>query len=151
MIIIYSNIGNLYREIRSPKKALQFTLRSVELDKNSSDIYTNLGSIYRDLEQTNEALEATVKAIELDSENKEATQNLKALASDIKINATNRIYARKAYEILLICKDFSHRKLNSLFIEEHLERIHKAAQHDPIISDLNEFSWSCVRLEIRKI
>jgi len=136
--IIYSNIGNLYRAIGSPQKALQFTLRSVELDKNSSDIYTNLGSIYRDLEQTNEALEATVKAIELDSENKEAAQNLKALASDIKINSTNRIYARKAYEILLLCKDFSHRKLNSLFIEEHLESIHKAAQHDPIISDLNE-------------
>ena len=136
--IIYSNIGNLYRAIGSPQKALQFTLRSVELDNNSSDIYTNLGSIYRDLEQTNEALEATVKAIEIDSENKEAIQNLKALASDIKISSTNRVYARKAYEILLKCKEFSHRKLSSLFIEEHLERIHKASQHDPIISDLNE-------------
>ena len=135
---IYSNIGNLYRDIGDLNQALQFTLKSLELDPDSSTIQMNLGSIYRDLGETDEALKATVKAIEFDDGNVQALQNLKSLSSDIKISSLNKIHARKAYEILLNCDDFSHRKLCPLFIQGYLEDIQAAAQLDPIISDHNK-------------
>ena len=135
---IYSNIGNLYRDIGKLEQALQYTLKSLEIDQNSSTVQMNLGSICRGLGKTDEALKATVKAIELDSDNNEALQNLKSLASDIKINAFNRDPARQAYEILLNCDNFSHRKLCSLFIQGYLEDIQAAAKSDPIISDRNQ-------------
>ena len=135
---IYSNIGNLYRDIGKLDQALQFTLKSLELDHDSSTVQLNLGSIYRDLGNTDEALKATVKAIEIDSDNIEALQNLKSLASDIKINEVNRDPVRKAYEILLNCDHFSHRKLCHLFIQDYLEGIQIAAKSDPIISDQNQ-------------
>ena len=135
---IYSNIGNLYRDIGNLDQALRFTLKSLDLDQGSSTTQMNLGSIYRDLGQTDEALTATVKAIESDADNIEAIQNLKSLGSDIKISSSNRDYARKAYEILINCNDFSHRKLCPIFIQEYLEDIQKAAQSDPIISDQNQ-------------
>ena len=81
----------------------------------------NLGSIYRDLGETDEALTATIKAIECDEGNIEALQNLKSLASDIKVNAFNRDSANKAYEKLLNCDDFSHRKIGQLFVQVHLK------------------------------
>ena len=90
----------------------------------------NLGSIYRDLGETDEALTATVKAIELDEGNIKALQNLKSIASDIKINESNRDYARKAYELLLNCNDFSHRKLCQLFIQDYLNDIETATKVD---------------------
>ncbi|WP_226423717.1 tetratricopeptide repeat protein [Synechococcus sp. HB1133] len=135
---IYSNIGNLYRGIGKLDQALQFTLKSLDLDHDSSTIQMNLGCIYRDLGKTDEALIATVKAIEFDEGNIEALQNLKSLASDIKINALNRHYATKAYEILINRDDFSHRKLCPLFVQDHLEDIQTAAKSAPIISDQNQ-------------
>ena len=135
---IYSNIGNLYRDIGKLDQALQFTLKSLDLDHDSSTVQMNLGSIYRDVGNTDEALNATIKAIELDEGNLEALQNLKSLASDININALNRDNARKAYEILLCCDDFSHRKLCPLFVQDHLEDIQTAAKCDPIISEHNQ-------------
>ena len=132
---IYSNIGNLYRDIGKLDQALQFTLKSLDLDHNSSICQMNLGSIYRDLGETDEALNATIKAIELDQENIEALLNLKNLASDIKINKFNRDDARKAYEALLNCNDFSHRKICQLFIQDYLNDIETAAKADNIISD----------------
>ena len=60
------------------------------------------------------------------------------LASEIKINALNRHYAKKAYEILINCDDFSHRKLCPLFVQVHLEDIQTAAKSAPIISDQNQ-------------
>ena len=134
---IYSNIGKLYRDISNLDQALQFTLKSLELDPTSSTTQMNLGSIYRDLGQTDNALIATVKAIELDTGSIEALQNLKNLASDLKISSSNRNYARIAYEKLLNCDDFSHRKLCSLFIQEYIEDIQKASKLNPIISDQN--------------
>ena len=118
---IYSNIGKLYRDISNLDQALQFTLKSLDLDPVSSTTQMNLGSIYRDLGQTDNALIATVKAIELDTGSIEALQNLKNLASDLKISSSNRNYARIAYEKLLNCDDFSHRKLCPLFIQEYIE------------------------------
>ena len=135
---IYSNIGNLYRDIGKLDQALQFTLKSLELDHDSSTCQMNLGSIYRDLGETDEALTATVKAIELDEGNIEALQNLKIIASDIKINTFNRDYARKAYEVLLNCNDFSHRKLCQLFAQDYLNDIEKATNAGSIISDQNQ-------------
>ena len=135
---IYSNIGNLYRDIGKLDQALQFTLKSLDLDQNSSIGQMNLGGIYRDLGKIDEALTATVKAIDLDEENIEALQNLKSLASDIKINALNRGDARKAYEALLNCNDFSHRKICQLFIQDYLNDIETAAKADSIISDDNQ-------------
>ena len=98
----------------------------------------NLGSIYRDLGETDEALTATVKAIELDEGNIEALQYLKNIASDIKINESNRDYARKAYELLLNCNDFSHHKLCQLFMQDYLNDIEIATKVDSIISDNNQ-------------
>ena len=135
---IYSNIGNLYRGIGKLDQALQFTLKSLDLDHDSSTIQMNLGCIYRDLGEIDEALIATVNAIEFDEGNIEALQNLKSLASDIKINALNRHYAKKAYEILINCDNFSHRKLCPLFVQDHLEDIQTAAKSAPIISDQNQ-------------
>ena len=135
---IYSNIGNLYRDIAKLDQALQFTLKSLDLEHDSSTVQMNLGSIYRDLGETDEALTATVKAIELDKGNIEALQNLKSLAGDIKINAFNRDYARKAYGILLNCDDFSHRKVCQLFVQDHLNDIETAIKADNIISDNNQ-------------
>ena len=135
---IYSNIGNLYRDIGKLDQALQFTLKSLDLDHESSTFQMNLGSIYRDLGETDEALTATVKAIELDGGNIKALQNLKSLASDIKINAFNGDCARKAYELLLNCNDFSHRKICQLFIQDHLNDIETATKADNIISDNNQ-------------
>jgi tetratricopeptide (TPR) repeat protein len=135
---INSNIGNLYRDIGKFDQALQFTLKSLELDPDASTVQMNLGSIYRDLGNTDEALKATVKAIEIDPNNIEALQNLKSLASDIEINSSNKEYARQAYEILLNCNDFSHRKLCHLFIQNYLEDIQTAAKSDPIISNHNQ-------------
>ena len=135
---IYSNIGNLYRDIGKLDQALQFTLKSLDLDHESSTCQMNLGSIYRDLGETDEALTATVKAIELDEGNIEALQNLKIIASDIKINTFNRDYARKAYEVLLNCNDFSHRKLCQLFAQDYLNDIEKATNANSIISDNNQ-------------
>ena len=135
---IYSNIGNLHRDIGNLDQALQFTLKSLNLDSRSSTVQMNLGSIYRDLGETDEALKATVNAIELDEGNIEALQNLKSLASDIKLNTLNREHAQKAYELLLNCDAFSHRKLCHLFIQEYLEDIQTAAKSDPIISDQNQ-------------
>ena len=66
----------------------------------------NLGSIYRDLGETDEALRATVKAIELDEGNIKALQNLKSIASDIKINESNRDYARKPTNYCLTAMTF---------------------------------------------
>ena len=135
---IYSNIGNLYREIGKLDQALQFTLKSLDLDHDSSAVQMNLSSIYRDLGETDEALTATVKSFELDENNIEALHNLKSLASDIKINTFNRDAASKAYEILLKCDDFSHRKLCPLFVQLHLKDIQAAASSNPIISDQNQ-------------
>ena len=98
----------------------------------------NLGSIYRDLGETDEALTATIKAIECDESNIEALQNLKSLASDIKVNTVNRNSAGKAYEKLLNCDDFSHRKIGQLFVQVHLEDIQAAASSNPIISEQNQ-------------
>ena len=50
----------------------------------------------------------------------------------------NRGSARKAYEILLNCDDFSHRKLCQLFIQDYLKDIEKATKVDSIISDKNQ-------------
>ena len=108
---IYSNIGNLYRGTGNLDQALKFTLKSLDLDHESSTVQMNLGSIYRDLGKTDKALTATIKAIECDEGNIEALQNLKSLASDIKVNAFNRESANQAYEKLLNCDDFSHRKI----------------------------------------
>jgi len=135
---IYSNIGNLYRDIGKLDQALQFTLKSLDLDYDSSTVQMNLGSIYRDLGETDKALSATIKAIEFDEDNIEAMQNLKSLASHIKINALNKEPARKAYEILLNCDNFSHRKLCPLFVQNHLEDIQAAAKSDSIISEQNQ-------------
>ena len=135
---IYSNIGNLYRDIGDLDRALRFTLKSIDLEDQSSTVQMNLGSIYRDLGKTDEALKCTVKAIELDSDNIEALQNLKSLANDIKINEVNRDAVIQAYELLLNCNDFSHRKLCPLFIQNYLEEIQAAAKSDPIISDQNQ-------------
>ena len=135
---IYSNIGNLYRDIGKLDQALQFTLKSLDLDHDSSTCQMNLGSIYRDLGETDEALTATVKAIELDEGNIEALQNLKIIASDIKINTFNKDYARKAYELLLNCNNFSHRKLCQLFVQDYLNDIEKATKSDSIILDNNQ-------------
>ena len=135
---IYSNIGNLYRDTGNLDQALQFTLKSLDLDHESSTVQMNLGSIYRDLGETDEALTATIKAIECDEGNIEALQNLKSLASDIEVNAFNRDSANKAYEKLLNCDDFSHRKIGQLFVQVHLEDIQAAAGSNPIISDQNQ-------------
>ncbi len=135
---IYSNMGNLYRDIGKLDQALQFTLKSLDLNHESSTCQMNLGSIYRDLGETDDALIATVKAIELDEGNIKALQNLKSIASDIKINESNRDYARKAYELLLNCNDFSHRKLCQLFIQDYLNDIETATKVDSIISDNNQ-------------
>ena len=135
---IYSNIGNLYRDIGKLDQALKFTLKSLDLDHQSSTCQMNLGSIYRDLGETDDALIATVKAIELDEGNIKALQNLKSIASDIKINAFNKDYARKAYEILLNCNDFSHRKVCQLFIQDYLNDIETATKADNIISENNQ-------------
>ena len=135
---IYSNIGNLYREIGKLDQALQFTLKSLDLDHEQSTVQMNLGSIYRDLGETDEALTATIKAIECDEGNIEALQNLKSLASEIKVNAFNRDSAYTAYEKLLNCDDFSHRKIGQLFLQVHLKDIQAAASSNPIISDQNQ-------------
>ena len=135
---IYSNMGNLYRDIGKLDQALQFTLKSLDLNHESSTCQMNLGSIYRDLGETDDALIATVKAIELDEGNIKALQNLKSIASDIKINESNRDYARKAYELLLNCNDFSHRKLCQLFIQDYLNDIETATKVDSIISENNQ-------------
>ena len=135
---IYSNIGNLYRDIGKLDQALKFTLKSLDLDHDSSTVQMNLGSIYRDLGKTDEALTATVKAIECDEGNIKALQNLKSLASDIKVNTVNRNSAGKAYEKLLNCDDFSHRKIGQLFVQVHLEDIQAAASSNPIISEQNQ-------------
>ena len=135
---VYSNIGNLYRDIGKLDQALQYTLKSLDLDHESSTVQMNLGSIYRDLGETDEALTATIKAIECDESNIEALQNLKSLAGDIKFNAFNRDSACKAYEKLLNCIDFSHRKIGHLFVQHHLEDIQAAASSNPIMSDHNQ-------------
>ena len=98
----------------------------------------NLGSIYRDLGETDKALTATINAIECDEGNIEALQNLKSLASDIEVNAFNRDSAKQAYEKLLKCNDFSHRKISQLFIQVHLKDIQAAVGSNPIISDQNQ-------------
>ena len=85
-----------------------------------------------------QALTATVKAIQLDEGNIEALQNLKIIASDIKINTFNKDYARKAYELLLNCNNFSHRKLCQLFVQDYLNDIEKATKSDSIILDNNQ-------------
>ena len=64
--------------------------------------------------------------------------HLKSLASDIKVNIFNRDSANKAYEKLLNCNDFSHRKIGQLFVQVHLEDIQAAAGSNPIISDQNQ-------------
>ena len=74
----------------------------------------------------------------MDEGNIKALQNLKSIASDIKINESNRYYARKAYELLLNCNDFSHRKLCQLFIQDYLNDIETATKVDSIISDNNQ-------------
>ena len=135
---VYSNIGNLYRDTGKLDQALQFTLKSLDLDNEQSTVQMNLGSIYRDLGKTDEALTATIKAIECDEGNIEALQNLKSLASDIEVNAFNRDSANQAYEKLLKCNDFSHRKIGQLFVQVHLEDIQSAASSNPIISDQNQ-------------
>lgn len=135
---IYSNIGNLFRDIGKLDQALEFTLKALELDQSSSTIQMNLGGIYRDIGETDEALTATIKAIELDASNAEALQNLKSIASDITTNESNTNNARKAFEILINCNDFSHRKLCQLFIQDYLSTIKTAAQSKSIISDNNQ-------------
>ena len=135
---IYSNIGNLYRDIGQLDQALQFTLKSLDLDDDSSTVQMNLGSIYRDLGETDKALTATIKAIECDEGNIEALRNLKSLANEVKVNTFNTDSARKAYEKLLNCDDFSHRKICQLFVQHHLEDIQAAASSNPIISEQNQ-------------
>ena len=135
---IYSNIGNLYRDIGSLDKALQFTLKSLELNQNESNVHMNLGGIYQDLGRTEQALASIIKAIELDADNIEAHNNLKNLASNIQIGSVNHADSRKAYELLLDRKDFFHRKLCPLFMQQYLDEINKAAESDPIISDQNQ-------------
>ena len=98
----------------------------------------NLASIYRDLGKTDEALTDTIKAIECDQDNIEVLQNLQSLASNIKVNSFNRNSAGKAYEKLLNCDDFSHRKIGHLFIQHHLEDIQAAASSNPIISEQSQ-------------
>ena len=98
----------------------------------------NLGSIYQDLGETDKALRATVKAIEIDNSNIKTLQNLKSLSGDITIITVNLESANKAYEILLNCNDFSHRKIGHLFVQVHLDDIQAAAGSNPIISDQNQ-------------
>ena len=56
------NLGQIYKDLGQPDKALSATLKSLELKPDNPDAHMNLGGIHKDLGQLDQALAATLKS-----------------------------------------------------------------------------------------
>ena len=70
------NLGGIYKDLGNLDKALESTLKSLELKPDNPNAYMNLGGIYKDLGNFEKALESILKSLELKPDNPNALSNL---------------------------------------------------------------------------
>jgi protein O-GlcNAc transferase len=73
---LHNNIGNVYRELGEPEKALESYERAIALKPNYPKVFNNRGTSFRDLGLFNEALESYCQAISLEPDYATAFWNI---------------------------------------------------------------------------
>jgi len=61
----YNQLGNVYRQIGQPDKAIDAFLKGLEVDPSTVQIHTNLGTLYRDIGQLDRAREVYMQGLDL--------------------------------------------------------------------------------------
>lgn len=72
----YFQEGFVAYKAKDFNKAIELTLKAIEIDPNSARAYNNLGSAYNELQMWDKGIEACKKAIELDPNFQLAKNNL---------------------------------------------------------------------------
>jgi len=61
----YNQLGNVYRQIGQPNKAIDAFLKGLQVSPSTVQIHTNLGTLYRDIGQLDKAREVYMQGLEL--------------------------------------------------------------------------------------
>ena len=96
---VFSNYGDIFKNLGKFKEAELYTRKAIELNPNFADAYSNLGSILTNLGQFKEAELYTRKAIELNPNFADAYSNLGNVLSDIGNLQEAEVSYHKAIEL----------------------------------------------------
>ena len=96
---VFSNYGNILRDLGKLEEAEFFTRKAIELNPNFAITHSNLGNIFRDLGNLKEAEKSYRKAIELNPDFANAYSNLGNIFRDLgNLKEAEKSY-RKAIEL----------------------------------------------------
>ena len=120
---VFSNYGNILRNLNKSKEAENLYRKAIEIKPNYANVHSNLGNILKDLGKLKEAELSYRKAIEIKPDFAEAHYNLGNTLKDLDKLKEAEFFTRKAIEIK---PDFAEAHSNLGNISKHLKNLDKA-------------------------